>query len=65
MIKVQKRIMKYCEGCDEFSPICYKKLENDGTITTIVECSNADICSNAVYRYCKFLKTVKKENKND
>lgn len=57
MIKLEKRLMQWCEDCDEFAP-CSMKIEekqndNSYAIEVVVMCQHADICSNAIHQYQK------------
>lgn len=58
MIKIEKRIMPWCEECENFEPntICLSGQTVNGESIDkriVVECINADICSNAVHQYQK------------
>ena len=58
MIKLEKRLMPYCENCDDFYPCCMRSREKteDGksfNINVVVMCQHADVCINAVHQYQK------------
>lgn len=58
MIKLEKRLMSFCEDCEMFAPCCFKlreKTEDNKSfyINTVIECQHADICINAVHQYQK------------
>lgn len=62
MIKLEKRLMQYCEDCEMFAP-CSMKLrekqdDNSYVIKAVVMCKNIDICSNAVHHYQKTCKNT-------
>lgn len=62
MIKLEKRLMQWCEDCEMFAP-CSMKLrekqdDNSYVIKAVVMCSHADICSNAVHQYQKTLEST-------
>lgn len=56
MIKIIKRLMPYCEECEDINPYCTKIRDRteDGKsydFNIVVMCQNADICSQAVHRF--------------
>lgn len=58
MIKLEKRLMQWCEDCEMFAPCCFKlreKTEDKKSfdINTVIVCQHADICSHAVHQYQK------------
>lgn len=59
MIKLEKRLMQWCEDCEMFAPCAMKIREkqddNSYAIKAVVMCKNVDICSNAVHQYQKTL----------
>lgn len=57
-IKLEKRLMQWCEDCEDFAPCCFKLREETEDkksfdINTVIICRHADICSNAVQQYQK------------
>lgn len=62
MIKLEKRLMPWCEDCELFAP-CSMKLrdkqdDNSYVIKAVVMCKNVDICGNAVHQYQKTLEST-------
>lgn len=62
MIKLEKRLMQFCEDCEMFTPCAMKIREkqddNSYAIKAVVMCKDADICSNAVHQYQKTLENT-------
>lgn len=58
MIKIEKRLMQWCEDCERYRPYCYNVRERTEdqksfNINTVIECEHADICSFAIHQYIK------------
>lgn len=51
MIKIEKRLFSYCEECEKYEPTCMCVRTRDGNNTTIIQCTKADICINAINQY--------------
>ena len=62
MIKIEKRLMEYCENCDMLQPCTMKLKEKQYdysyAIKVVVMCQHADICSHAVHQYQKSCENV-------
>lgn len=62
MIKLEKRLMPYCEECENLTPCTMKlrdKREDGGfDIKVVVMCTYADTCSHAVHQYQKTCENV-------